>query len=482
MAKVYKLDQEEVLKQGINLDSLENIANYLEKELSLRLSITDYKKQETTAPLTWNDVKSALGSNEAAIEVVRFNGFLPDSGGKFTDQVYYAALIVTSRTKSHPGLVLIENGRELEDVWLKYYKNCIRFHVHDDTTYIHFWKAIKDAPVMHGIKKIYLSPDGVYNQININTLVNSETGKYVLDEQEIVVLSNTKDVVQLKRGKGMGNSLAGAVLIGYPDYDFRNNKANETRNLPSIPVKGVRNIENQEKIEYLPGTREEVLKISELFAENGIAVQTLLEAKASEDNIKSPEFIYNSPPVIHIATHGFFTQKANSILSYADTVFTDVSQIRIIDKSAENPLMHSGLLLAGASHAYENSVLVEEIQAVLKNQKVEDGVLTSYEVMNLNLQNTDLVFLSACETGLGEVKNGEGVYGLQRAFQTAGAKSIIMSLWKVDDEATKDFMIHFYQFYFESFDIRKAFYAAQLETRKKYPHPYYWGAFVIIGK
>ena len=187
-------------------------------------------------------------------------------------------------------------------------------------------------------------------------------------------------------------------------------------------------------------------------------MQLKTESQASERNFKGMQ----EPRILHIASHGFF--------------LSDKDQKSDFYSMENNPLLRSGLLLAGAQNTYFGRQLRPNTF-----MDGEDGVLTAHEVLNMDFNGTDLVVLSACETGLGEVKNGEGVYGLQRAFVIAGARSVVISLWKVDDEATQDLMTSFYKHFLDGMTKYESLTLAQREMRAKYEDPVYWGAFVLCG-
>jgi len=446
--------------------NMEMEAEKLEKELSVESE--NFASLADRRAVGWKDVQKKLNPGEVAIEMVRvfkhgIQRVVTDTSDVrkpvykvkgLTDTIWYAALLVKPGLQ-HPELVLLKNGNELEEKSVQLYKNCISRKLPDAYSYNQFWKTI-DKKLGPGVKRIFFSPDGVYNSINLNTLLNPVTGKYLLEERDIRLLTNTREIAAVQRPV---SDEAYAFLVGYPDYNIGKEKRAEivrrSRNIE--PDDYNLNVSRSQPFSELPGTKKEIEQIARLMQDRGWKTESCLEDKALEETVKD----LRKPKVLHIATHGFFDP---------DTVHDS------------NPLLHSGLLLTGA-----NKTIGGE-----KDDKMEDGILTAFEAMNLHLDNTDLVVLSACETGLGEIKNGEGVYGLQRAFQVAGAKSIIMSLWKVDDEATQELMVRFYKNWLSpaipkggantTGGLRSAFLAAQKELKAKYRDPYYWGAFVMVGE
>jgi CHAT domain-containing protein len=215
------------------------------------------------------------------------------------------------------------------------------------------------------------------------------------------------------------------------------------------------------KASALPATKMEVEQIAGTFQKNGWKVSTYTAAEASETNIKKEE----SPRVLHVATHGYFFEDIP--MDKSEDRFLGMDRQRVV----QDPMLRSGLLFTGANKTLQG-----------EEPKGENGLLSAAEASLLDLRETELVVLSACETGRGEIKNGEGVYGLRKAFADAGAQNIIMSLWKVDDKVTQEFMTRFYEVWLnEKTTIREAFNRTQLEIKAKYPQPYYWGAFILVG-
>ncbi|MCU0444606.1 MAG: tetratricopeptide repeat protein [Microscillaceae bacterium] len=463
LAQIYQMSIEEKISKGINEIQLEEEVNQIEKKLSNASEL--FAQANEKKRYTWQDVQKKLKKNEAAIEIVRFRP-RRQTQFEFSDTAYYAVLMITPQTQNKPEVLVLTNGNELEEKQLKIYQNSIKFKKTDKTSYAKYWQKIAEKLKSSKIKKVYCSPDGVYNQINLNTLQNPQTNKYVSEEFEIQLVSNTKDLIT--RQKGQKTRAEGGVFIGYPNYNdepkLDSLKKDDERSLVlsnNIQLDTTQRFFDGTVVTELPNTKIEIENIQAIFQKNQIKSQIFLAQLATEELVKS----LKNPQILHIATHGFFLQDADN----EENIDEKDSRSIKTNTQLDNALLRSGLLFAGATQ-------------VLK-RKAEDGILTAYEAMNLDLDDTDLVVMSACETGLGEVSNGEGVYGLQRAFQVAGAKTVLMSLWTVSDEATKDLMTLFYENWItKNQPKRQAFNNAQKELKKKFPEPYYWGAFVMVGE
>jgi CHAT domain-containing protein len=426
LARLYAYSKEQLKEQKIDLAELERSTNAMEKSLSERSG--DFSAGYSTQKMSYKQVLVLLGDTEALVDIVRVRGF----GQDFTNESRYVALIL-KKGMEVPALVVLENGQQLETRYAKFYRNAIQQKVTDENSYAQYWAKIENE--VQGKKLIYISPDGVYNQLNLNTF-KTPTADYVVNRYDLVIIGNSKDLISLKSKKA-GVPKKNAFLLGFPEYGTT-------------------------EVSALPGTKVEIDGVSKILKTSGYQVSQFMQNDATEKNVKA----LKGPALVHIATHGYFLQDADEA---AGSVFGVNAE-----NASNNPLLRSGLILAGAGRTITGSGGVD----IASN---DNGVLTAYEAMNLNLEGTNLVILSACETGLGDVKSGEGVYGLQRAFQVAGADALIMSLWKVDDAATQLLMTNFYTNWIKLGNKQKAFKQAQLQLMTKYKEPYYWGAFVMMG-
>lgn len=382
--------------------------------------------------ITFDDVKKSLKPNEVAIEMVRFRYF----NHAFTDSIIYAALYIKS-DMSKPKAIINGNGARMEGRNYRLFRNSMINQIEDNQSFKMYWEPIQKE--LGQVSTIYLSADGVYNQIPLDALMMPD-GKYVLDNSNIVYVSNTKDLY-LRRVKSAAKPDNKASMFGNPTFYLTASRENAP-------------------ITQLPGTEREINQLQFLLKQKGWMTEEYLEKSASEEQIKE----LNSPKVFHVATHGFY--KPTAEVSAEAEMEGNEAQL------AQNPLMRTGLLLRGAGDLLDKTDY---------NYNMENGILTAYEAMNLNLDRTDLVVLSACETGLGELQAGEGVFGLQRAFLVAGAKVLIMSMFKVDDEATQRLMLKFYQKWLNTNNMRQSFTEAKKELRADYPDPIFWGSFMMIG-
>jgi CHAT domain-containing protein len=436
------MSPEELQEADLNTNTLREEIETLERELSEKSE--GFSQTFESKPITWENVKSALKPNEVAVELVRFRVF----NQVFTDSVLYAAIYIDNESQdSKPRYFLFRNGVNMENKFFANFRNSIKFRIRDELSYDRYWKPFEDN---FGLTKtIYISPDGVFNQINLEAIPTPD-GKYVIDNSHIVLVNNTKDIYFREVRSRIVQEEKLATLVGNPTFYASAEKT------PPAGSEMRGSVINQ-----LPGTEKEVAELSKLLKKEGWTTQDYVEGEASEQNLKKIE----DPKLFHIATHGFFTSDK--------AIKTEIEGVSLSQYEAlENPLLRTGLLLKGAGDLLGTTAF---------NYNIESGILTAYEAMNLQLDKTELVVLSACETGLGDIEIGEGVYGLQRAFLVAGAETIIMSLFKVSDEATQKLMVNFYNKWINSGNKRQAFIEAKKEIRNEYQDPIYWGAFVMIG-
>lgn len=414
----------------------------LEREF-MRLYSTFHEFREARFT-EWKEVQKSLTTNDIAIE---FTMCLDKS---------YAALLLRNDWDS-PKLIELCSIDDLEDI----YNNGQVIYNNTNQLYSYIWEKLE--PYIKKGDNVYFAPHGLLHQINIEVLRDAK-GKMMNKKYSLHRVSSTANILTRDTYKGIYEQ---ATLYGGLNYNT------DTTSLITLNRAYTRTITNNSPLiyddvltrsgwNYLPGTAKEVKNIENILGNGQVRTKLYTDIEGTEESFKA--LSGNSTPIIHIATHGFYLEDKNARkeglfeLAYKN----DVQTI--------SPLKRSGLIFSGGQHAW----LGKEIPT-----GIEDGVLTAEEIAGMNLTGTDLLVLSACQTGLGEINN-EGVAGLQRGFKIAGVNTIIMSLWEVSDAATEVLMTEFYTHLTKGKSKRYAFDKAVEAVKKEYSSPEYWAAFIML--
>lgn len=490
--KINRLKQMSGENNKKNIDFLENEANTLEQRLlSASKKYGDYTR---SFRLGWKDIQNVLSEKEVAIE------FTDIKLGE--DSVMYIALLLRKDSKS-PRMIPLFEKKQLDTLSLgtQIFQKAFMESSGLYKEYIYKSKELTRliwSPILKYIQHgddVYFSPSGVFHQLGIEYLALSDS-TYIFDDYHFFRLSTTRQFVLRKKEEQVHS----AVIYGGLQYDAdttilkKQSLIYNVKNTVSIEDEGQNIADTLSrggfKAVYLPGSKKEGEAIFSTFAQKHLDVRYYSGMEGCEESFKAlsgEEF-----RVLHIATHGFyFTEKEinNMFINFLDVDAKDVYE--------NQALSRSGLLFSGVGWA---------LSGVLSD-KLEDGILTAKEISQLDFSNLELVVLSACQTGLGEI-DGEGVFGLQRGFKKAGAGTIVMSLWKVDDEATRIMMAEFYknlllgqtkrdafvnaQSYLRNYEKTQEFESSKLNPatgkremvkylkKIKYDNPRYWAAFVML--
>ncbi len=469
-------------RDSSHIARLEHRANEIEKELVNKVS----EYGNTVKQLSWNEVRDHLKPGEAAMEFVRFK----ISGVYKKDSTMYCAMVLKYDVKS-PIFVPLFEEKSLDSL-LPFSRERKRDYVNQLYTlpdrgaelleqaqrslYDLIWRPVEKE--LAGVKTVYYSPAGLLHRLNIGAIpIDAETT--VADRYNCISLNSTRQLVIPTSGVRTGKD---AVLYGGLEYEsdsmnLSNEHAFANRSRGELSFGMVDSTLRGGNWNYLVGTDKEVKAIGTILNNIGIQTQIRTGLVGTEESFKLMGEGKNSPRIVHIATHGYFFPDVKKEEGGQQLA---VGSKEPVYKMSEHPMLRSGLILSRGNAGWKGErTLVER----------EDGVLTAYEISQMDLSNTELVVLSACETGLGDIQGNEGVYGLQRAFKIAGVKYIIMSLWKVPDIQTSMLMTAFYKKWLEAegpdkggnkMSIPDAFHAAQKELRDMGFDPYQWAGFVLI--
>lgn len=448
------------------IDHYNSKADSLDKILVNKVG--EYANAKRKFEITWKDVQMSLLTTDAAIEFARYYDY--------KDSTYkYMALVIRPEYE-YPKLVKL--GSELN------IKNASSQREFSDL-YKFVWVGIDS--LLTGVKTIYYSPVGELNNVSFSALVSenknqSDSSKsnwsYLIDRYDLHQVTTTRYLADgtLNRNDSLPLSIKLIGGVNYSDLPLSKDSLEENETTEDFALQiNLQNEMNDSKsnrggkISYLKGSEIEVKEIAKTLKKSGWET-TISDGKNAGEYQFKEELKEKSPGIIHIATHGFAfpekeTKEENGFQMKETATY----------KVSEDPMVRCGLMLSGANISWsgDSKKMIET--------SGDDGILTAAEVANLDLSNTKLVVLSACETGLGKIESSEGTFGLKRGFKLAGVDHIIVSLWKIPDNETMELMTLFYSELSKTQDIEISFNKAQREMRNRYPYePEKWAGFVLV--
>lgn len=449
------------LKQQLLNEKDEVTRLAIEKEIEaidkrLTQHVNAYADFAVSKNIRWEDVRNALAKDDAAIEFYNIPLIWGlDSIQTMDGEPRYCAVILRNGY-NNPHIIPLCKESQLEEL--------DREDLYEtDSIYNLIWHPLEEE--LRGVKNIYFAADRELHKIGIEYAPVSENANFG-NRYNLYRLSSTRVLVENEAKSKKGS----AVLYGGLKYDLgKDELIAESRAgdyHPTYSSPRAFSAENSRYgVKYLPGTLKEVEEISQNF---NSTPRLITDISGTEESFKS--LAGSSTDIIHLATHGFFWTDEDA--KKRDYVTFLNPNNKTLLSNEDKALMRSGLFFSGANIGLKGESLPDD---------VEDGVLTALELSNMNLGHVDMVVMSACESGLGET-SGEGVFGLQRGFKLAGANTLLMSLWKVDDIATQLLMTDFYRNYLSGKSKLESLKLAQrsLHNNSEYSDPKYWAAFILL--
>ncbi len=437
-----------------------------EEERSILSLVPDYKERLLSAFHSWDEIRDALKDDEIAVDFT----YVPKMKEWDNADGFYGAFVLTKNSVV-PLLVSLCEVDSINQYFTGSISDAMQislFYKESHPIYKKLWGNLEDF--FKGKKTIYFSPTGQLNLLNHDALI-MPNGKRFGEKYDLIRLSSIDKILLQQSKKSNANQYESAVVYGGIDYDLTIKKMTEVAKLykhhSNNNMMAMRSDNERGHWDYLPGTKEESKCVFDILKSDNIPTQLLQDAIANEESFKA--LSGHSPSIIHLSTHGFF-------LNNPEKVMTNPFMSKIGSYSEkEDKLIRTGVLMAGANN---------EWCGINHVTGIEDGILTADEISRLDLSGTKIVVLAACETAQGHIDEIDGILGLQRGFKKAGANTILMSLNKVDDEATTILMVEFYRNLVSGKTKRQSLQEAQHYLRKvdngKYDDPKYWASFIML--